>query len=151
MRENHRFQPTLTEPWLDLPHAKELKAISGLLDQLEDAGLEVPARLRFPGVVVEEEALAHELVAAAFTDLGGDHAERYARTPADDDHPLGHGNAENLAGLLIRWRESYTLGIGHAPSPHTQQAGELSAGVAVCSFTDQDRRAHVDLMWAASP
>ncbi len=33
MRENHKIQPTLTEPWLDLPHAKELKAISGLLDQ----------------------------------------------------------------------------------------------------------------------
>jgi IS5 family transposase len=33
MRENHRIQPTLTEPWLDLPHAKELKAISDLLDQ----------------------------------------------------------------------------------------------------------------------
>jgi len=33
MRENHKNQPTLTEPWLDLPHAKELKAISDLLDQ----------------------------------------------------------------------------------------------------------------------
>ena len=33
MRENHKIQPTLTEPWLDLPHAKELKAISDLLDQ----------------------------------------------------------------------------------------------------------------------
>ena len=33
MRENHKTQPTLTEPWLDLPHAKELKAISDLLDQ----------------------------------------------------------------------------------------------------------------------
>lgn len=33
MRETHKIQPTLTEPWLDLPHAKELKAISGLLDQ----------------------------------------------------------------------------------------------------------------------
>ncbi len=33
MRETHKTQPTLTEPWLDLPHAKELKAISDLLDQ----------------------------------------------------------------------------------------------------------------------
>ena len=33
MRETHRIQPTLTEPWLDLPHAKELKVISDLLDQ----------------------------------------------------------------------------------------------------------------------
>jgi len=33
MRETHKIQPTLTEPWLDLPHAKELKAISDLLDQ----------------------------------------------------------------------------------------------------------------------
>jgi len=33
MRESHRIQPTLTEPWLDLPHAKELEAISCLLDQ----------------------------------------------------------------------------------------------------------------------
>jgi len=33
MRETHRIQPTLTEPWLDLPHAKELKVISYLLDQ----------------------------------------------------------------------------------------------------------------------
>ena len=33
MRETHRIQPTLTEPWLDLPHAKELEAISDLLDQ----------------------------------------------------------------------------------------------------------------------
>jgi IS5 family transposase len=33
MRENHKIQPTLTEPWLDLPHAKELKAISDLLGQ----------------------------------------------------------------------------------------------------------------------
>jgi IS5 family transposase len=32
MRKTHRIQPTLTEPWLDLPHAKELKAISDLLD-----------------------------------------------------------------------------------------------------------------------
>lgn len=32
MRETHRIQPTLTEPWLDVPHAKELKAISDLLD-----------------------------------------------------------------------------------------------------------------------
>lgn len=31
MREPHRIQPTLTEPWLDLPHAKELKAIADLL------------------------------------------------------------------------------------------------------------------------
>lgn len=33
MRENHRIQRTLTEPWLDLPHAKELEVISDLLDQ----------------------------------------------------------------------------------------------------------------------
>jgi IS5 family transposase len=33
MRQKHRIQPTLTEPWLDLPHAKELKTISDLLDQ----------------------------------------------------------------------------------------------------------------------
>ena len=33
MRETHKIQPTLTEPWLDLPHAKELKAISDLLAQ----------------------------------------------------------------------------------------------------------------------
>lgn len=33
MRETHKTQPKLTEPWLDLPHAKELKAISDLLDQ----------------------------------------------------------------------------------------------------------------------
>jgi IS5 family transposase len=33
MRENHKIQPTLTEPWLDLPHAKELKAIADLLEQ----------------------------------------------------------------------------------------------------------------------
>lgn len=33
MRETHKIQPTLTEPWLDLPHAKELKVISDLLDQ----------------------------------------------------------------------------------------------------------------------
>lgn len=33
MRENHKIQPTLTEPWLDLSHAKELKAISDLLDE----------------------------------------------------------------------------------------------------------------------
>lgn len=32
MRENHRIQPTLAEPWLDAPHAKELEAVSGLLD-----------------------------------------------------------------------------------------------------------------------
>ena len=33
MRDIHKIQPTLTEPWLDLPHAKELKAISDLLAQ----------------------------------------------------------------------------------------------------------------------
>ena len=38
MREIHRIQPTLTEPWLDLPHAKELKAISDLLDQHPTVG-----------------------------------------------------------------------------------------------------------------
>lgn len=32
MRENHRIQPTLAEPWLDVPHAKELKVVSDLLD-----------------------------------------------------------------------------------------------------------------------
>lgn len=32
MRENHKLQPTLVEPWLDAPHAKELEAVSGLLD-----------------------------------------------------------------------------------------------------------------------
>ena len=32
MRENRRIQPALAEPWLDAPHAKELEAISGLLD-----------------------------------------------------------------------------------------------------------------------
>jgi IS5 family transposase len=32
MRENHKIQPTLTEPWLDAPHAKELKAVADLLD-----------------------------------------------------------------------------------------------------------------------
>lgn len=38
MREIHRIQSTLTEPWLDLPHAKELKAISDLIDQHTMAG-----------------------------------------------------------------------------------------------------------------
>jgi transposase, IS5 family len=33
MRETHKIQPKLIEPWLNLPHAKELKAISDLLDQ----------------------------------------------------------------------------------------------------------------------
>lgn len=33
MRETHKNQPTLAEPWLDLPRAKELKAISDLLAQ----------------------------------------------------------------------------------------------------------------------
>jgi IS5 family transposase len=33
MRENRKIQPTLTEPWLDLPHAKELKVIADLLGQ----------------------------------------------------------------------------------------------------------------------
>ena len=32
MRESHNIQPKLTEPWLDAPHAKELKVISDLLD-----------------------------------------------------------------------------------------------------------------------
>ncbi len=32
MRETHKIQPTLVEPWLDVPHAKELKAVSDLLD-----------------------------------------------------------------------------------------------------------------------
>lgn len=32
MRDSHRIQPKLTEAWLDAPHAKELKAISDLLD-----------------------------------------------------------------------------------------------------------------------
>jgi len=32
MRETHKIQPTLVEPWLDVPHAKELKVISDLLD-----------------------------------------------------------------------------------------------------------------------
>jgi hypothetical protein len=34
MRENHRIQPTLAEPWLDVPHAKELKVVSDLLDAI---------------------------------------------------------------------------------------------------------------------
>jgi IS5 family transposase len=33
MRENHKIQPTLAEPWLDVPHAKELKVVSDLLDE----------------------------------------------------------------------------------------------------------------------
>jgi IS5 family transposase len=32
MRKTHRIQPTLQEPWLDMPHAKELRAISRLLE-----------------------------------------------------------------------------------------------------------------------
>lgn len=32
MRETHKIQPTLAEPWLDVPHAKELKVVSDLLD-----------------------------------------------------------------------------------------------------------------------
>ena len=31
MRKKHRIQQTLAEPWLDLPYAKELEAIDGLL------------------------------------------------------------------------------------------------------------------------
>lgn len=33
MRQTHDFQPSLTYPWLDLDHAKELKALSDLLDE----------------------------------------------------------------------------------------------------------------------
>ena len=33
MLEDHEIQPTLTEPWLDAPHAKELKAVADLLDE----------------------------------------------------------------------------------------------------------------------
>ena len=33
MREARKTQPGLTESWLDLDHAKELQAISGLLDE----------------------------------------------------------------------------------------------------------------------
>ena len=54
MRESHRIQPTLTEPWLDLPHAKELKAISDLLNQHPMLGAMVAqdisrGKLRRPG------------------------------------------------------------------------------------------------------
>ncbi len=31
MRKKHRIQRALTETWLDLPYAKELEAIDGLL------------------------------------------------------------------------------------------------------------------------
>ena len=31
MRKKHRIQRALTEPWLDLPYAKELEAINDLL------------------------------------------------------------------------------------------------------------------------
>lgn len=41
MRETHRIQATLTEAWLDLPHAKELKAISDLLDRHPMCGVMV--------------------------------------------------------------------------------------------------------------
>ena len=33
MRKLSTLQPTLLEPWLDLEHAKELRAISEILDQ----------------------------------------------------------------------------------------------------------------------
>jgi len=33
MRKTHHHQPSLIEPWLDLDHAKELQAISEILDK----------------------------------------------------------------------------------------------------------------------
>ncbi len=33
MRKLSTIQPTLSEPWLDVEHAKELQAISEMLDQ----------------------------------------------------------------------------------------------------------------------
>ena len=33
MRKTRDFQPSLTYSWLDLDHAKELKALSALLDE----------------------------------------------------------------------------------------------------------------------
>lgn len=33
MRKLSTIQPTLLEPWLDLEHAKELQAISGILEK----------------------------------------------------------------------------------------------------------------------
>lgn len=41
MRENHKTQPTLAEPWLDVPHAKELKVVSDLLDAHPTIGEQV--------------------------------------------------------------------------------------------------------------
>ena len=49
MRESHRVQPTLTEPWLDVPHAKELKAISDLLDSHRRIGERVAQDIGRPG------------------------------------------------------------------------------------------------------
>lgn len=49
MRESHRIQPTLTEPWLDVPHAKELKAISDLLDEHRMIGEQVAQDIGCPG------------------------------------------------------------------------------------------------------
>jgi len=62
MRETHRIQPTLSEPWLDLPHAKELKAISDLLDQHPMLGVLVAqdisrGKLKRTGGLTGEQAL----------------------------------------------------------------------------------------------
>jgi IS5 family transposase len=49
MRENHKIQPKLAEPWLDAPHAKELKALSGLLDDHPTIGERVAQDIGRPG------------------------------------------------------------------------------------------------------
>ena len=46
MRETVKIQPTLAEPWLDAPYAKELKVISDLLDNDRKLAAEVVQDLR---------------------------------------------------------------------------------------------------------
>jgi len=60
MRETVKIQPTLAEPWLDAPYAKELKVISDLLDNDRKLAAEVVQDLR-PNAVPGHRGMTGDL------------------------------------------------------------------------------------------
>jgi IS5 family transposase len=65
MRKTRRIQPTLMEPWLDMPHAKELQTISRLLDDHPRSSQMVAQDLASPAATSATNGLTGEQVLRA--------------------------------------------------------------------------------------
>ena len=122
MRETHRIQPTLTEPWLDLPHAKELKAISDLLDQHPMLGVLVAQDIS-RGKSKRTGGLTGEQVLRAMTSRTPRHtklsARSVSRTKHRSDRPWPRTSNASRHRRWSRptassWRQRFRLGLSGA-------------------------------------